>query len=121
MDLPHVLTQDEIMKAIDGAGDENGHSRNIVGKMKIPPHVEPFGKGCKGLSDLRAGDVETIQFPLDAHKENLGRLGGVLSRMHDVPVMLENEIRHRRHNPATIGTGKKEHGIGLAQFISHPS
>jgi hypothetical protein len=120
-DIPHVLAQDEIVKAIDGAGDKDGHLRNIVGKMKIPPHVEPLGQRRKGLPDLCTGDVEPVQFPFNPHEKYLGGLGRVLSGMHDVAVVLENKIRHRCHDPAAIGTREQQHGIGLIQFSSHLS
>lgn len=86
-------------------GNEKGHAGPSVCEMQFPPHAEFFSQSAEDRCNLLPTQIESFQFPLDPHKKNLLGHRGMLIRVNDVSIVLEDEIRYRGDDPSLVGAG----------------
>ena len=85
-----------------------------VGEPEIDVHAEPVGHGREGGDDVVAVEAEAVQVELDTLEEHRVAAAGarvdVLFGVHDVAVVIGEELRGGRNDPRLVGAREEQHG-----------
>ena len=70
LELSHAPAGQQVVHAVGQLRDEDGDAGDEVGEVEAPGQAEAPGDRLERLANLRAGDSEVLQLPLDALEED---------------------------------------------------
>ena len=119
LELPHLAPQEQVVEAVGMAGYKDGQPGNGVGEVKVPGHLKLTGHVFEDQADFLPGDDKAVEFPFDAHEEDLSRHRSVLRCVDDVPIVAIDEIGDVIDESLLVLAGEKQDGIGTLIFTHY--
>ena len=99
----------QVEQAVRHFGDEDGHPRFLVREVEAEAHVVLLCIECgEVVVNLLLWNQEILQFPLDAHEEDVLHMVYVLVQVDNVPLVHRNKVRHLRQYARFVGAVEQQ-------------